>query len=221
MKAITCSQCGALIKGISMKKEFASCDYCGAEMQIKLFEKKVIDIPNKIAKDVKTQTHWEIYLKNREENRRKYNQHHVTISENDDSVATLFLPGLFIVLVLGLSAFLYYSFNKNENLKYADFKVTSEISYPSNLRKEKLHFPKIFRENISESDVENLRDLAPEKRIIKVRIMINKQGEILKAVAETNNSLLRESAEKAALKTSFYPIGYSTNEFITYRFLYR
>src|SRR5688500_17527652 len=45
MKAITCSQCGALIKGISAKKEFADCQYCGAEISILI--EKIFEVPDK------------------------------------------------------------------------------------------------------------------------------------------------------------------------------
>lgn len=49
MKAITCSQCGALLKGISTKKELADCIYCGAEIPIR--KEKVFEVSDKKAEE--------------------------------------------------------------------------------------------------------------------------------------------------------------------------
>lgn len=49
MKAITCSQCGALIKQIRKRDKFAQCEYCHAAIPI--LKDKIFEISEKKAKE--------------------------------------------------------------------------------------------------------------------------------------------------------------------------
>jgi DNA-directed RNA polymerase subunit RPC12/RpoP len=47
MKAITCSQCGALIKRISLRDKFALCDYCVAKIIFEENKERIVEISDK------------------------------------------------------------------------------------------------------------------------------------------------------------------------------
>lgn len=47
MKAITCPQCGALVKKISLRDKFVPCDYCGAKILFEENKERIIEIPDK------------------------------------------------------------------------------------------------------------------------------------------------------------------------------
>ena len=109
MKAITCSQCGALIKGISMQKKVAECLYCGSEMFLENFKEKVIEIPDNVADKINTKSNWEIYLEKRKEIRERYGNPH--LDEPFEYFQRFFFPIAAIVLVIGFSFLIYYIFN--------------------------------------------------------------------------------------------------------------
>jgi len=226
MKAITCSQCGALNKDISLKMEFAKCEYCLAAIPLKALKDKVFEIPDKVADEIKTLSNWELYLKNREENRKRYARN---LSYENPEVYTedsykVIIPFLVIAAVIGVALLMYYTVKDDQKSapenELSDFKVTSELFYPSDLHTEKTSYPLFSRSEISEREFEELRTLPSRKRSVEVKVTINKKGQVTAAEAQSDNEILRVKSEKAARDTTFYPIDKAREVTIIYNYYY-
>lgn len=102
MKAITCSQCGALIKRIDTKDKFVACEYCHAKIPIQ--KEKVFVIHEQIPPKPKLRK-----LSDKEKN-----QIFTSVDDNyvpfldDDTKNWLVIIG-FVILAIGLTVFLAYS----------------------------------------------------------------------------------------------------------------
>lgn len=105
MKAITCSQCGALITDISFKTNFVQCKYCNAK--VVFIDEKIIEISKREAEEA-------------EMNRRKWKTNEdLRISEHRKKVAEearthhrwMATQIIFLITILLLPFLLYYLFN--------------------------------------------------------------------------------------------------------------
>lgn len=100
MKAVTCPQCGALVKEILLKEKFAVCDYCGAKIILSENRDRIVEISDQKSEDKKQLTPWEQHRENyRKVNERaaRYNEPHHYLQNNwpfdapsSDSEASIF-----------------------------------------------------------------------------------------------------------------------------------
>lgn len=246
MKAITCSQCGALIKGISMQKKVVVCKYCGSEMFLKNFQEKVIEIPDKDADKVKTKTDWEIYLERHREMRERSEIIQSETSFDYDFQGWKIL-GVIVVIasVIGFAVLMYHTFNpsartRNERVEKIsneptpmptptstpepcpNIDVLSYSSYVFRDDEEKDIAVPIFKDSdLPTCDIVNLRRgmFNDRNKMVKVRVTVDTEGNVVKAEQIAGHKNFKRSAEEAALKSTYYKPKRRTNKTIVYYYL--
>jgi DNA-directed RNA polymerase subunit RPC12/RpoP len=105
MKAITCSQCGALIEDVSLKTSFVRCNYCKANVLI--IDEKILEISKREAEEAQRKRHeWK---RNEEKTIREYRESQANEVENHSRwMATQIIV---LIIILLLPFLLYYIFN--------------------------------------------------------------------------------------------------------------
>lgn len=245
MKAITCSQCGALIKQIRERDKFAECEYCLAKIPIQ--KEKVIIIPDQTLPKPKLRK-----LSDRD-------KAHLFPSVDDDyvpfldgeSLTWVVVVGIIIVvfgLVVGISVISSSQspndteiFEQSEGSStgdspetetyrieektptptpFPDFSYRAYVKYATNLGAEHLEIPTIEPEQLPPDMTEDeiKKALFKQKRI-RVRISISKEGEVTEAEALNGHEVLKESSVKAAKKSLFSTRRRETKTTLTYIFL--
>ena len=74
MKAITCPQCGALVKTVSPKDKFAACDYCKAKISLPDDRQDIAENPEKAVKNEEL-TPYRQYQENYRKSRERADQY--------------------------------------------------------------------------------------------------------------------------------------------------
>lgn len=223
MKAITCSQCGALVKEISLKDKFAFCDYCGAK--IRLEENKIIEFrpPQPKLKP--------IVGKDRE---RLFEQ---TLRQNNDDNSyndTKKVINIILVIIFGsclvfTPLYLAAIFKKREPVeetKPANIRKIVEttpepvqiyetpkpipnisyrayVQYNTNIGADYIEIPTIPGEKLPTDDIKELKKTVFAQRRIRVRVTIDENGEVIDAKAQNGHQILQESSVQAAKKSLF------------------
>lgn len=228
MKAITCSQCGALIKRIRIRDKFAECEYCHATIPI--LKDKVIVIPDKEKPiNTNTQVPLQSYV--------KYSSKYETdpYGSSADPVERTILGALIfgtILIVFGLVALLFYvnspspgtnTFDEDQTDTSAvdtQFEIPtpvrtptpapipkisyrSYVKYNSNLGAEHIELPTLEAERLPTFDKKELKKTVFKQKRIRVSITINKDGEVTDARALNGHEVLQESSVRAAKKSLF------------------
>jgi hypothetical protein len=227
MKAMTCSQCGALIERIRIDDKFAECVYCHA--LIPVVREKVVEIPDKKPAAVKKPTAYEEYLRRKEQ----YASEPAEPEGNPliGGIVILAVIGAFVVLIAVV--FLNSLFTPPKNNAFdrsetdgetsrpavtypepdatvtpaptpiPDISYRSYVKYTTSIGVEHIELPTIEAEQLSTFDIKELKKTVFKEKRIRVRITINTDGEVLDAKALNGHEALRESSVRAARKSLF------------------
>lgn len=228
MKAITCSQCGALIKGISSKKEFTDCKYCGAEIPVLL--EKIFEVPDKPAVE---QPKFEQFTENEKAN--------LFRSADDDSnivyetnawrniVGICIGCGVLFMMWLILSEIFMSHTKKTEPPKppvaastpipyktpiipqipidtatpYPDFSYRAYVKHFTDIGVEDVVVPTIEADKLPTMNLVELKKTVFKEKRVRVRIVINPDGEVIEAKALNGHPVLQEFCITAAKKSLF------------------
>lgn len=235
MKAISCPQCGALIKEIAERQTVTVCDYCGANVLIAA-DKTFIAAPPK--KDIPPNP-----------NIRKSGENALWNSPFSDptiygeankrkppfiSVPTavgLLCAGFFIFIVVAVSV---SSKKKPEPARllaatpapYAPptpifvppvfptplpqieedgpvFNFSYRVSWDSAIPEQHIELPTLKDVDFPSNDLKTLRKTVFAQKIVRVKIRIDTNGEVVRATAVSGHQILRTAAETAALASYF------------------
>ncbi|MEZ5426204.1 MAG: energy transducer TonB [Pyrinomonadaceae bacterium] len=223
MKAITCSQCGAVIKRIRIRDKYAHCDYCDAVFPIE--EKKVIEIPSPPGEDQTQQlSNWEIYLRNREEVKKKYPEPVIPVeTEVDDLALFKIVAFLSIIAAVVFGAIILkkgFSDSKIENKPAQTHKRTvyenpgptpcpgiTVWSVPLYFENDTHYIekPKLDLSKLPTCDKRELKTtiFSDQNDQVEVRVTVDKNGNVTEAKAVSGDEFLRGPAEEAARKSLF------------------
>lgn len=225
MKAITCSQCGALIKRININDKLVECEYCHASIPI--LKDNIVEIPDK--KPPIEQKFMPLA---------SYDAEPATKSYNPLASVLLLIVGIggFVVLLGAIFLIAIFSPPKttsdNVGLKteteisstpfpsnVPSFSYKTSVSYNSLINAELIETPKINPEQVDNLTFEDLKkDVFKEKRI-RVEIKINADGEVTDAKALNGHEILKESSVRAAKESLFAPRKGERKTTLTYIFV--
>lgn len=218
MKAITCTQCGALIKRISLREEFALCDYCGAKILLEENKEKIVEIP-----DRKVEFAPPKYVPARK------NYFVWTIMF---VLLLLLLPVVLVFIFAGKRSDSPIGFaEKPAVVKYSplSFPTVQPTVYPNinyqvsvtwDGANDMEHFenPSIDMTKLTTSDEKELKKTVFKNRRVPVKVTIDENGEVTEAKAVSGHPILKEAAENAARKTLFANRSKPTTRLLTYIF---
>ncbi len=240
MKAITCPQCGALIKRISLKDKFAFCDYCGAK--ILLEENKIVELPAK--KEEKKLTPWEQYRENYGKVQARADQYYVPDLEpptrNYPLVGALIMVAIVVIPLIIFIASLDNSTSDQKKIPKKTLvennnsfmprtptrtptpypKINYEVKVQWNGDNDMEHFenPQIDQSKLPSFDETELKKTVFKNRGVQVKITIDTTGEVTAAEAISGHLILKEAAQEAAIKNLFNPRQKPTKRILTYYF---
>jgi hypothetical protein len=213
MKAINCTQCGAIIKRVLFSERFAICDYCEAKIVLpkeNTLSFAGIDPP-------------------------------VYPSERRNYVvwAVIFC---FAVVLLPMILFSIFGKDSSEDSTNKTFAtkpkpnysttpfliamptVSPQINYQVNVKwdgsndMEYFETPNIDTTKLKTGDEKELKKTVFANRSVQVRITINENGEVSEAQAISGHPILKEAAENAARKTLFSNRSKPSKRLLTYVF---
>lgn len=244
MKAITCPQCGALVKKIPLKDKFANCDYCSAKILLPDDKKLLIEIPDEEgAKEKPELTPYEQHLENTRKARervRSYDEPYMYPQTDEKSEWRVFL-----FVIAGFGAFFIIFFNSKGCLSrpFADREekapvktlTSPKIEYmmptpvPRIIFQTKVQWngandmehyenPQIDTSKLPTFDGKELKKTVFKNRAVQVKITIDTNGEVISAEAVSGHPILKEAAVNAARKTIFNPRRKPTSRVLTYYF---
>lgn len=142
MKAITCTQCGALIKRISRRDDFALCDYCGAKMLVEENKTPIVETSDKPETAAgKPLAPWDQYRENRrktEERARQFDH----LDNYAEETGSKHYPAIGALVIIGIAGILTFIFALSSNTcqsRLANLKektpvktvASPEIKYPT------------------------------------------------------------------------------------------
>lgn len=246
MKAITCSQCGALIKRISLKDKFAHCDYCGAQILIEENKKRIIEIRDEVTPPPPKRTFPKLDKRERDRLFKTLVEQNNDANSYDDTRKTLtvvlaiFAIGLFTFVPIVLVA-IFKAANSVKNTKKADFvsvektptpkivyptpkplpdiKYRSYVQYNTDIDADLLELPVIRLEQLPTTDLKELKKTVFANRKIRVRITIDENGDVSEANALNGHQVLRDSSIEAAKKSLFSSRKRKTTTVLTYIYI--
>lgn len=216
MKAITCSQCGAIIKNFSLNAEFASCSYCNAKFRMR--DVKVEDIPRKEV----------IRINSLIEN---YSSDVAKIA-NKDYTPYKYLIGLFSLIIVIIVGVAWFNGYQRGSLKFGldqpSIKTTitarTQISLTEYnegskaiLNFDKLEYPEIFNTDLLNYESNEIIEKIFSEKTINVKVKVDKNGSITEAKAENGHKHLQKACEKAAMKSTFHT---PVNEHVTIVYMF-
>lgn len=241
MKAMTCPQCGALIKRISLKDKFAVCDYCEVRILLEENRDRIVEIPDKPAE--KQRSPWEEYRENyRKVNERaqQFDSPYLNPTPPDTSFVAPLIIGI-IVLVAGIIIFAVLkdtnsrSANTSQKaaLKTTPFPTVQNYPTPTPVPQinyqvkvqwsgandmEQFENPQIDASKLPTTDEKELKKTVFKDRAVQVRVIIGTDGEVTSAEAVSGHPILAEAAVEAAKKTLFNSRPKPTTRVLTYYF---
>lgn len=242
MKAVTCPQCGAIIKRISLKDKFAFCDYCEAKILLPEEKEKIVESS---ASEEEKPTPYEKYLKKKNEFAQKYAAMNPP-EYTEQSASSVWKPWLITVSVILLVTIFLASgrscldrpfdetkktlaTTKTPSVTPTPFQWTEptfspQINYSVSVRwngdNDMEHFetPSIDQTKLPTSDVKELKKTVFANRSVQVRVTIDENGEVTQAKAISGHAILKEASENAARKTLFSNRSKPANRVLTYIF---
>lgn len=231
MKAITCSQCGALIKGISSKSEFADCNYCGAEIPIKL--DKIIEIADNV-KPATPVTQKRFSPTEKENLLRSFEDDSVPfVDEETETGLKMFAfvaaLGLLVVIPMILVGFFSAKSSIDDSVRtpaksspmifetprvelekgtptptpFPDFSYRAYVKHFTDIGAEDVVVPVIEESDLPTMDLSVLKKTVFKQKRIKVRITINPDGEVIEAKPLNGHPALQAICVNAAKKSLF------------------
>ncbi len=240
MKAMTCPQCGALIKKISLKEEFAVCDYCEAKILLSENKDKIVEISEKKL------SAWEQYRENHrkiKERVRQYNEPYMNPQEPDLSSSwfvTVIVFGCIFFIVIGgfiaiIASFSSRPTNLIEKTQPSKTVASPTISYPSPTPVPRINYqvkvqwegandmehfenPQIENEKLPIFDETELKNTVFKNRGVQVKVTIDTTGEVTSATGISGHPVLMEAAVAAAKKSLFNSRSKPTTRLLTYYF---
>lgn len=239
---MTCPQCGALIKKISLKDKFAECEYCEARILLEENRDRIVEIPDK--PDVPPPTPWEQYQENyRKVNERaqQFNSPYLNPMPPDRSAAAPVIVGL-IVLVAAIIVFAAVKGSKQppstNTAKLTTLKTTpfpTVQSYPTSTPAPQIRYqvkvqwsgandmeqfenPELDVDKLPTTNEAELKKTVFKNRAVQVKITIGTDGEVTSAEAISGHPILAEAAVAAAKKTLFNSRQKPTTRVLTYYF---
>ncbi len=221
MKAITCSQCGALITKISTKAGFVSCDYCRAKIPIKI--ENVLEIPA-LPKTIEHKNNtWKLNEKEKQLVFSSVVKSDEPVTNYTDEQKTGVIIILGILLIIGLPILLYNVLSDPEK-QYLDFEIDSTITYDIVEKPwfEKVGYAKIRRKDLNAETIKNLKSIPFDERKVEVEVNINDEGNVEKAKIISGREPLGKYALDVAYKTTFQKItlNETKHKIYTYHFEY-
>lgn len=243
MKAMTCPQCGALIKKISLKNEFADCDYCEAKILIAENKDKIVEFTDKKL------SAWEQYRENHRqinERTKQYDSDYTHLEEpkaGNSLVGTVvvFLVigfiaiGGFIAIIASISSRPSDLTKKTQPRPIASPLVIPTIAYPTATPLPEINYqvnvewsgandmehfenPQIDSSKLPSRNYAELKKTVFKNRAAQVKVTINTDGEVTQAEAISGHPILKEAAVEAAKKTLFNSRSKPTTRILTYYF---
>lgn len=204
MKAITCSQCGALIGDVSVSQKFTKCDYCSATFQLE--KEKVFEISRKEAKTI---------------NANFQKPFSPTTINNKKPIAAIIIGVLFMTLLpIVIVSVVIFSRSTDLNLYFAKSKLKVDMSMTAKavitgtsfdsfnfnmLNFDHAEFPKYSESELPDVEADELLETVFAERRINVEVKVDKKGNITEAKAINGHKYLKRICEAAALKTTFFP----------------
>ncbi len=241
MKAMTCPQCGALIKKISLKDEFADCDYCEAKILLEENKDRIVEIPDK-----KRLSPWEKYRENvrRVEERAKQYDSDYSYPEEPKAGsswvgAVVIFTVIGLIVIGGFIAVLTSMTSRPINLTqktqpsrtvfsptiqsptptpYPQINYEVKAQWSGNNDMEHFENPQIDSSKLPTADHNELKKTVFKNRGVQVKITINTEGEVTIAEAISGHPILKEAATNAAKKTLFNSRPKPTTRILTYYF---
>ena len=243
MKAMTCPQCGALIKKISLKDKFAECEYCEARILLEENRDRIVDIPDKPA--VPPPSPWEEYRANHQkvdERTPRFNSFDYNAEPKNSSAGVVVIIGL-IALVAGIIVFATFRNSspppaantaRTTALKatptpavvswYPTPTPAPQVNYQVKVQwsgandMEQFENPQIDVSKLPSSDEAELKKTVFKNRAVQVKITIGTDGEVTSAEAVSGHPILAEASVEAAKKTLFNSRSKPTTRVLTYYF---
>ena len=240
MKAITCPQCGALVREFSLKEKFAQCDYCEAKILLEENRDRIVEIPDQ-------PTPYEQHQENYRKLNQRVKQYDAPYTYPQDTeppgrnlVSVLVVFGL--VAVFGVIVFSLFigSLSKSPTPRPAEKKTFIPTPYPTiespattplpqinyqvrvqwNGANDMEYFenPEIETAKLPTSDEAELKKTVFKNRAVQVKITIGMEGEVTSAEAISGHPILKEAAVNAAKKTLFNSRPKPTTRLLTYYF---
>jgi len=237
---MTCPQCGALIKKISLKEEFADCDYCEAKILLEANKDKIVEIPEQKS------SAWEQYRENyRKINERTRQLNEPYMSPQEPEADSSNVAGIIVILIVGFLIFggliaLFstgksspkvaklptqtpitsdspiFSYKTPTPVKRINYQV--KVQWTGGNDMEHFENPLLKNEKLPTLDENELKKTVFKNRTVQVRITINTDGEVSSAEGISGHPILQESAVEAAKKTLFNPRQKPTTRILTYYF---
>jgi hypothetical protein len=216
MKAITCPQCGAIIKRVLFDESFAVCDFCEAKIVLPKNKENTLNfaaIDSSIYQPRRTNFPvWVIML-----------------------VVSIILLPIILSFIMGKTSSKADSPPNTPVTKTSPFTfkmptpikmptVYPQINYQVSVKwsgsNDMEHFenPNIDTAKLPTSDEKELKKTIFANRSVQVKITINENGEVTEAKAVSGHLILKEAAENAARKTLFANRQKPTNRVLTYIF---
>jgi len=245
MKAMTCPQCGALIRKISLREKFAECEYCDARILLADNRDKIVEVPDDTqAQPPNNLTPWEEHLENyRRVNERArrydapytYPQKSASASPLTTVLVFVFIfliaAGGFIMLAVGM--FSATPSKRSEKLSLKPTAAPTVSYYPTpqprinyqvtvkwNGANDMEHFenPEIRNEDLPTLDEKKLKNTVFKNREARVRVTIGTTGEVTSAEGVSGHPVLVKAAVAAAKKSIFNSRAKPTTRVLTYYF---
>lgn len=244
MKAMTCPQCGALIRKISLKDKFAECEYCEARILLADNRDKIVEMPDKTPA-TPPPTPWEQYQENYRkinERAKQYDAPYTRPQEPSYPFLSAFIIfgviGLFVLGVFGLLVGSLFSSppsrlaDKNPvktaapspTIRYVAPTPAPSINYQVKVQwngaNDMEHFenPVLENEKLPTLDVDELKKTVFKNRAAQVRVTIGTTGEVTSAEGISGHPVLKEAAVNAAKKTLFNSRAKPATRVLTYYF---
>lgn len=242
MKAITCSQCGALVTEISTRDKFANCNYCGAKILIEENKERIIEIDKKEANTLRK-------LDPAERNRLfqtmvEQNNDYRGHKETADTLRILIvivLIALPIIAPILITSYFKSKARQDTNSNKVQFVSTQTtptpqtvyqptetlpdinyetyVQYDTSIDVDLISQPVIEMGNLPSSDVNELKKTVFATRKIRVRVTIEENGDVSEAKALNGHKILQESSVEAAKKTLFAARKKKTTAVLTYIYI--
>lgn len=245
MKAMTCLQCGAIIKKISRRDEFAHCAYCDAKILIEENKDRIIEINDKNAPE-KPLSGWEQYRENRRKVEERARQYDYLDNYSEEPASRNYpIVGMFVIVGIAGISTLILAVNSDScrssrpaNVK-EKFALKTEVSpkpeYPTvkpvppvkyevkaqwsgDYDIEHFETPEIDQSKLPTSDPKELKKTVFKNRAVQVKITIDASGEVTSAEAISGHPILAEAAVNAAKKSLFNSRSKSATRVLTYYF---
>ena len=222
MKAINCTQCGATIENVSEQSLIIACDYCGARIMLSAPEQKTKPLAQVAPPELKFET----------------------TSFSPAKVGVLAAVALLLPILLIVFAFSDKKSNSTSKVQagsstpYADPTVLPIWSSGANTPQKPVpvvnyqprvswegpndmeHFaePEVDISSVSHLSTEEVTNTVFKNRTVKLRVVINTEGEIDTVETISGHPILVEAATASARRSIFRSRSKPTNRVLVYTF---